>query len=295
MAASLGFLPGQIVPVIKTAPLRYKVYSVPKRNGGRRVLAQPAREVKAMQYWILDYLRPLLPIHPDVTAYEVGTSIKKNALRHAAGDFLLKMDFSEFFPSILASDFRLHLESHCQEEFSAAEHDMISRILFWAPERSPPLRLCIGAPSSPYVSNTVLYDFDSAVSKACLSMDVIYTRYADDLAFSTSHRNLLGKVSEIVQLLLRDITYPKLKINERKTIHASKKTLRKITGIVVTPHGTLSVGRDRKRLVRSMYHRAKLGQLDAKQMERLQGLIAFISSIEPDFEERLSRGAQSND
>lgn len=287
MASSLGFLPGQLLPVITTAPLRYKVFTVPKRNGERRLLAQPAREVKAMQYWILGHLRPLLPVHSAVTAYEVGTSIRENARRHAAGNFLLKMDFSNFFPSILATDFKQHLIRHGAASFSEAEHDMLSRILFWAPNRAPPLRLCIGAPTSPFISNTILYDFDSEVAAACAEIDVTYTRYADDLAFSTLRRNVLYQIPDMVREKLAGLIYPRLQVNGRKTIHASKRTLRKITGIVITPKGVLSVGRDRKRLVRAMYHRASLGQLDAKQLEVLRGQIAYIVSIEPDFEERL--------
>jgi RNA-directed DNA polymerase len=289
MAADLGFLPGQLVPVIRTAPLRYKVYTVPKKNGGQRVLAQPAREVKAMQYWVMDYLRPFIPVHSAATAYEKGMSIKENASRHADGIFLLKMDFSNFFPSILSSDFNSHLKMHCSKVFSSAEHDMIDRILFWAPGRSPPLRLCIGAPSSPFVSNTVMYEFDLAVHRLCLERGVVYTRYADDLTFSTSLRNVLGEIPGMVGLILQEISYPRLSINNRKTIHASRKTLRKVTGIVLTPNGALSVGRDRKRLVHSMCHRAMLGQLDLKQIEVLHGLVAFISSVEPGFEEKLMK------
>lgn len=289
MASALGFLPGQLLPVIKTAPLRYKVFTVPKRDGQRRVLAQPAREVKAMQYWVLGHLRPSLPIHSAVTAYEPGTSIISNAARHSAGNFLLKMDFTDFFPSVRAGDFKEHLIKYCAVNFSEAEHDMLSRILFWAPDRRPPLRLCIGAPSSPFISNTILYDFDRSLSDACDEIDVVYTRYADDLAFSTTRRDVLSRVPAMVRATLEQITYPRLRVNERKTIHASKKNLRKITGIVVTPDGVLSVGRDRKRLVRAMYHRASLGLLDAKQLEILRGQIAFISSVEPDFERRLER------
>lgn len=87
IASDTGLLPSQVLAIASTAPLRYKVFKVPKRTGGMRTLAQPAREVKALQYCLQGKIQEGLPIHDAVTAYKVGCSIGKNARRHAGGLF----------------------------------------------------------------------------------------------------------------------------------------------------------------------------------------------------------------
>ena len=72
----------------------------------------------------------------------------------------------------------------------------------------------------------------------------------------------------------------------------SRATKRSITGLIVTPEGEVSIGRDRKRLVRSMVHRYKQytrGERDFGKDRRkhLSGLLAFILDVEPDFYNRL--------
>ena len=179
-----GILPGHLREIIKTAPLRYKEFAIPKKNGGMREVAQPAREVKKIQRWLVQRLAPQLPVHEATTAYRANSSIKKNAEHHVENNFLLKIDFKDFFPSILKSDIARHLGVHCSDHYDASAIDVIAQCLCWAPRRSPPLRLCIGAPSSPLLSNSILYEFDLRVSEAAQKMGAKYTRYADDISIS---------------------------------------------------------------------------------------------------------------
>lgn len=283
LASETGLLPNQVLSIAMTAPLRYKVFKVPKRTSGWRTLAQPAREVKNLQYHLGELLRSGLPIHEAVSAYEVGCSIRKNAAAHAGGAFLLKLDFENFFPSILADDFVRHLKRHHTLAFSVDDLDLISRILFWAPTRKLPLQLCIGAPTSPLVSNSVLYDFDCQVSLIAARSGVVYTRYADDLSFSTVEPNVLGGLIGEIEGIVARMEYPKLRINAKKTVHASRASRRVVTGIVIKPDGTLSVGRSRKRLIRAMWHRERLGLLSPDESRKLDGLVNFAESVEPGF------------
>jgi RNA-directed DNA polymerase len=98
---------------------------------------------------------------------------------------LLKMDFRNFFPSILMTDIVRHLEIHCGQQYDSSAIKLIAYVCTWAPKRQGPLRLCIGAPSSPLLSNSVMFDFDKQLSSAAASDRVTYTRYADDLALSS--------------------------------------------------------------------------------------------------------------
>jgi RNA-directed DNA polymerase len=289
MSVELGMFPEHLYSIIRTAPLRYKVFYIKKRNGGLREVAQPAREVKAIQRWLIRKLEPQLPIHRSVTAYQPGSSIKLNALSHVRSNYLLKMDFKDFFPSILSTDVARHIESCCDSTFDSTAAKLIARACTWAPGRQLPLRLCIGAPSSPLISNSIMYALDCQIAALVEIDGVTYTRYADDLAFSSEHFDVLGKYPSLVKKLVQEIEYPHLIINEHKTVFASKAGKRILTGITLTPEQGLSIGRDRKRLIRAMFHRHLQGQLSQKEEQKLIGLLAFADSIEPDFSKRLKK------
>lgn len=295
LSSASGLLPAQVASIAQTAPLRYKTFRIPKKNGNTRIVAQPAREVKFLQGLLRDMIEAKLPYHDCIAAYRPGDSIKKNALRHSRSKFLLKMDMTNFFPSITEQDIKLHLEKYLQPSLSADEIDAICHISCRAENRSRPLKLCIGAPSSPWLSNSILFDIDRALDADMSRLSVTYSRYADDLTFSCNEREVLKLVPEIVDRVLAAAAYPCLSINPEKTIHASRATNRTVTGVVITPEGRLSVGRHRKRIARAMHHRFTLGMLNDDEKEQLEGLLNFIESVEPGFRRRLWRQAPNDD
>lgn len=283
MAMDLGMLPGHLQTIIRTAPLRYKIFFIPKRKGGLREVAQPAREVKAIQRWLISRLSPSLPLHESATAYRQGASIKKNAQCHVDSDYMLKMDFRNFFPSIFMDDVVSHLARHCSAEYDSSAMRLVAYVCTWAPRRRGPLRLCIGAPSSPLLSNSVLFEFDELVAQRAAERGAIYTRYADDLTFSTSVLGVLNTFPDMVRELVGQLSYPRLSINEEKTVFASRAGRRVITGVTLTNDRRLSIGRERKRVIRAMYHHMLRGMLDEDGRRELLGLIAFAEDIEPGF------------
>lgn len=292
MSNELGLLPGQLEQIINTAPLRYKSFKVPKRSGGERQLAQPAREVKAIQRWIISFLLPQLPVHEAATAYKAQASIKKNAELHRDSNYILKMDFENFFPSITGPDLVKHLDRHCHEDLDDSAVKLITRSCVWTPDRRPPLRLCVGAPSSPLLSNSIMFEFDKILNQYSKHIGAIYSRYADDLTFSTREKHILNEFPKKVISTLKSIPYPSLAINRKKTVFASRAGRRTITGVTLTPDFRLSIGRDRKRRIRAMFHRMTLGMLDEFDRQQLEGYIAFGDDIEPGFRDWLNRSAK---
>jgi retron-type reverse transcriptase len=279
-----------LVYLIRSAPYRYKVYDIPKREPGKtRTIAQPAREVKPLQYWVMENILSKFPIHPAATAYRKGRNIADNAQPHAPHRYLCKMDFRNFFPSIKSTDFeRFISESRFAGDWSEEEIDYLSRILFWRKKRGGDLRLSIGAPSSPLLSNILLYRFDIEVAELCLSQRVAYTRYADDLTFSTNERGVLFQIEREIPKICTRLKSPRLILNRSKTVHASKKGARRVTGLVLANDGAVSIGRDKKRAARVGVHRFVLGRLDDKETAELAGMVAYIKSVEPAFLHRLS-------
>lgn len=272
--------------LLKTAPSRYKVHSIEKRNGrGTRTIAQPTAEIKILQRLIVDECINMLPVHDAAKAYRTGLGILDHAAPHADRKYLLKLDFTNFFPSITATDFLKHL--HKYSDVVKDDAKRLVRLLFWRPKGRKGLILSIGAPSSPFVSNTVMFDFDTRVDAYCRDKGVRYTRYADDLAFSTNVPHVLNDVHEYVIGVCASIKYPRVDLNTDKTVYASRKHHRQLTGLVLSNSGTASLGREKKRLLRAMTHRYSLGNLAEDECSHLRGWIAFALSIDKQFVQSL--------
>lgn len=276
--------------LVATAPYRYKVYKVPKKFGdGYRLIAQPAKEIKALQKFLVLNVISKLPVHDAATAYRKGQGIRRNAEHHVHSRYMLKMDFSNFFPSLVPHDILQHLDRHMSDSLSEEDLLVICKIGFWRPRGEKELRLSIGAPSSPAISNTLMLDFDTQISCMAAERGVIYTRYSDDLTFSCKEAQVLQTVEKDVYEITHDLVYPTLQINANKTIHVSKKHHRRVTGLVLSSDDKVSLGRERKRHIRAMVHRAFRNELDNSKMDQLKGFLAFASDVEPMFIQSLVR------
>lgn len=286
---ALGIDTISIRRIIATAPERYKVYSIPKRGGGgRRIIAQPAREVKALQRVLMRNFLSDLPVHPSAIAYVPHKSIRTNAGIHVENGPILKLDLQNFFPSIRASDWVMYCKEH--EVFEDEDDARIAaRILFRRAKGESVLRLSIGAPTSPHISNLLMYDFDRAISEKVGEDFVTYSRYADDLTFSAERTGYLTRVEGDVRRTLRRLRYPRLFINDNKTVLATKKYRREVTGLILTNDNRVSLGRDKKRNLRAQIHYFSKGDLNEKSAAKLAGNMAFAFDVEPTFYARMER------
>ena len=288
MSADLLIPKERLDYLIRSAPYRYKVYQIPKRSGsGLRTIAQPAKMVKKLQYWAIKNIYPSLPVHPSATAYITGKNILNNSEVHSDKPYLLKLDFKDFFPSIKGHDFLQYSQNN--ENLSLLEADLqrLIRLLFWLPKRNNDFQLSIGAPSSPFLSNAIMYSFDNEIFEYCSEKKITYTRYADDMAFSMHDMKMRGEVLKKVESVLAFQPFPTLKLNNRKTVFGSKAHRRMVTGLILANNGTVSLGRERKRRIRAQIHHLMQGKLTDKEKSNLQGMLAFARDIEPDFVGRM--------
>jgi hypothetical protein len=279
----------ELTKLIRSAPRRYKVYEIPKRAPGQfRIIAQPAREVKALQYWVMRQFLNQFPVHSAATGYRHGQGIADNVRPHLNGRFLLKLDFKDFFPSLRARDFRVFIEKH-KTPLEEEEVEALCRILFWKPKGTNDLRLSIGAPTSPLLSNLLLIEFDEQVASFCAELGVAYTRYADDLSFSADVSSKLQKTERMVVALCRRLKSPTLTVNPKKTVRVSKEDARRITGLTISNEAEISLGRDQKRRIRASVHHFATGRLTREQQLELKGMLAYVNAVEPRFLIRLRR------
>lgn len=285
LLATLPFSRFELDSLISSAPYRYKTYYIPKRSNGKfREISQPIPEIKLIQRWMVANVLNSFPIHPCATAYKEGVGLLENVVPHQNHRFLLKLDFENFFPSITSNKFQLFMN---EKGFSIEDISIMSNVLFKRSSKENLFCLAIGAPSSPNVSNLMMYRVDEEINKLCIAKGITYTRYADDISLSTNEPNLLAQLIPTIQHLIRTVDSLELKLNQNKTVHASKKNGRKITGLTITSENNVSIGRDRKKILRSQVHRFILGTLSLDETLQLKGYLSFLKAVEPEQIERL--------
>jgi RNA-directed DNA polymerase len=283
MAEQLGLPPAFIVKIANGASHQYKEYSIAKRGGGHRIIHHPSRRLKALQRWIDDNILSSLPVHPAAFAYRKGRSTAHNAQHHATSRYLLRIDLQNFFPSIREEDFHSYLNFNPKrfEGWSADDFVLISKLLFRYGT------LSIGAPTSPSLSNAICFPLDVALQSVADANDVRYTRYADDLFFSSQQKGVLANLEPLISHEVEKLPFPShLRVNQSKTRHSSKKGARRVTGITLGSDGEIHVPRPYKRQIRTLIY--KWDQLGDDEKLRVQGLIAYVTGVEPDFANKLA-------
>lgn len=276
----------KLLSLAASASRRYKVYTIPKRAGGTRLIEHPSREIKAIQRWIVQILISRFPVHEAATAYRRGTGIRENAERHRKTKFTNRYDFSNFFPSFSRDRVIQYVSSQSENigfELDYRDLEFIGNIVC----RNE--RLTIGAPSSPAITNAMMFEFDRRLHEECKQRNLIFTRYADDIFVSSF---LPGKLNDLDRLIIkckRGLPYIRLRMNHQKTAYLSMKYRRTITGVIITPQHNLSIGRDRKREIRSLIHQWIKGTISTDNFYYLRGLFAFAIDIEPQLEAKLSK------
>lgn len=282
LAEQLNIPESQILAILQRAPLQYKVYKIPKRTFGVRTIAQPTPALKSLQRAFLASCP--LPVHSSATAYRPGLGIKENARQHQRNKYLLKLDLNNFFNSITPDIFWQEWQ-HCCQIPAPTDKTHIEHLLFWAPRRllGTRLALSVGAPSSPSVSNFIMYRFDERILQHCQKLNITYTRYADDLTFSTNTRNALFPLPEQIAQILDELFTDRISINKRKTVFSSRAHNRHVTGICLTSEDKLSLGRAKKRYLKHLVHQFILGSMTPEQVRQLQGWLAHAQHIEPTF------------
>lgn len=287
LSRELGLSPGYLEKLARTASFRYKKYFIKTKSGGERLIHHPARELKLVQRWLVDRILIHLPVHPAAAAYRRGGSIRKNAALHAINNYLLRVDFQDFFPSLKRGDIIAILQQHQRPTTGLAlANEDISFITAIVSREGG---LVIGAPSSPLLSNALMFRLDEYWARECSTIGVTYSRYADDLYFSTNSPNVLSDLLSNLRVYLSQQSSPKLQINEKKTVFTSRKRRRVATGLVLTSDRGISIGRERKRILKGMVFQFLHERLDPAKIQELRGWVAYTRSVEPAFVASIER------
>lgn len=260
--------------IVSRSAFYYKDFTIPKRNGGERHVAQPSPELKTLQYWVLNNVLNKIPVSKAAYAYKKGDSIKKHAQLHSKSRFVFHADILNFFPSIRSSHLNDILPAH-KNIFDDLGLDLESSILDIKKICFRKDALCIGAVSSPAISNITMYSFDNVLLDYCKANNYIYSRYADDIYISSNQ--YIDK--NIVDFLCLELGRKGFKINYSKTKFYSPKYRRKITGIFLTEKSQISVGTERRTKIKKMVYDKLVN--NKGNPDEILGYLSFLKDIEP--------------
>ena len=206
---------------IKSIPNLIKTYTVPKKNKPKElrhifypVSGQLKSTFKILTSWLNSIYKPNESVHGFITK----RSIRTNAEQHLECSQLLNLDIKNFFENISKDQVKNSLISHgLTEEIS----EIISRI------STIDNRLVQGFSTSPVLSNMVTTEMDSELQKYAENSNIVYTRYADDISFSTKGQEV--DANEIIEIITK-YGYP---INEEKTKTRKRGQKQIVTGLTV--------------------------------------------------------------
>jgi hypothetical protein len=135
----------------------------------------------------------------------------------------------------------------------------------------------------------MLYRLDTRLFRAATTENVIYTRYADDITVSGESVETVQRFERLAMQIVKSTRSPRLTLNDQKRGIYLRGQKQMVTGLIVTPVGAVSIGRQRKRLISVMLHKVKIGTSDVNRMSYLKGLLGFCLANEPDFVSRMRR------
>ena len=136
-------------------------------------------------------------------------------------------------------------------------------------------QLCIGTVSSPMISNIVAYKFDESVISYCEKQGYRYSRYADDIYIS-GNSYIPESTEEFIKKCLCSYGF---RMNISKTWFKSKKSRRKITGLIITDTGQVSVGMETRKKIKGMIYQCLVNGNGSPS--KILGYLAYLKDVEP--------------
>ncbi|WP_179379779.1 retron Ec67 family RNA-directed DNA polymerase/endonuclease [Jannaschia marina] len=258
IAHIIGFKPKSLAYVLYVLPpaSRYAQFSIPKSSGGTRDILAPVPQLKLAQRRLCEHLQNCLhDIEAQLTVksdcilahgFKRDLSIVTNASIHVGRRWVLNLDLKDFFPSInfgRVRGFFIKNKHFCLQPDAAT---VLAQIICHDNQ------LPQGAPTSPVVSNLIAGLLDIRLNKMATQNRCSYTRYADDITFSTNTRDFpqsLAKIDQDGVWTLGNRLHKRIKqsgyaINSKKTRMQFRRSRQEVTGLTVNTE----VGIKRERL-----------------------------------------------
>jgi RNA-directed DNA polymerase len=252
---------------------KYIIFKIPKKRKGEfRIISAPIRPLKIIQRKLKQVLEYIYEPRGSVYGFVPNRNIVDNAKAHKNGrklKYVLNVDIENFFPSI-------HF-GRVLGLFRKPPYNLPYKVALWlARICSTSYGLPQGAPTSPIIANMICNKMDSQLQRLAQKRKCTYTRYADDISFSTSLAHFPSTIASIqpngqIQLgieLEHLIDINRFKINMNKIRLSTPVQRQEITGLIVNQFP--NVPRKYIREVRAMLHDWQLNGYDAAQQKHVE-------------------------
>ncbi len=232
---------------------RYKNFTIPKKSGGERVISAPVAGLKSILLSLNTILQAIYEPSKYAMGFVQGRSVVDNAKLHLGQNYIYNLDLKDFFPSIDKSRLwkRLTLPPF---NFPSELSDVIAGLCTMRLEedgKETRYVLPQGAPTSPTITNIICEKLDRQLGGLAKKCGAKYSRYADDITFS-SMNYLYPNEGEFIKELHRIIAANHFAINENKTRLQKKGERQEVTGLVLSDK--VNVVRTYTREVRTLLH-----------------------------------------
>lgn len=227
-----------------TDATKYKTFDIPKASGGTRTIHAPTEKLKHLQSRLASVLlecnseiHAKKPRPPLSHGFEKGRSIFTNAWEHKSRRYVLNIDVEDFFPTINFGRIRGFFMSNRDYALPVKAATLIAQIACFQG------KLPQGSPCSPIIANLIAHLLDVRMVRLAKAHTCTYSRYADDLTFSTNQKQFPPAIAEelpgyqgswvLSDNLLSEIARTGFSVNHRKTRMQCRPSQQLVTGLTV--------------------------------------------------------------
>ncbi|BCA00451.1 retron Ec67 family RNA-directed DNA polymerase/endonuclease [Bradyrhizobium diazoefficiens] len=302
VALLLGVQPASLAFILYKIPehQKYTKFPVPKKSGGERIISAPDPRLKMVQKRLAKLLKncqleveAILKVKSQCVlahGFKPGLSIQTNAANHRGQRWVLNADLQDFFPSINFGRVYGFFIKNQHYMLNKKVATIISQIA--CHENTLPQ----GSPCSPVLSNMIAHMLDIRLNELASSNRCTYTRYADDLTFSTSERVFPSRIAKRDPSSLhkwvagaglsKRVEKAGFAINGKKTRLQYRDSRQDATGLVVNEK--VNVKSEYYKLARAMcWHLMTKGSAHLKvgsipvpvDAKKVRGMLAFIYHV----------------
>lgn len=308
VARLLHFKPSALSYILFRHPpaTKYREFDIPKRKGGTRTIKAPCAPLKLVQQRLSILLQDCVEEINEAKnrkdriahGFKRKRSILTNASQHHNRRYVFNIDLADFFPSINFGRVR----GYFIRDKSFALHQDVATVI--AQIACHANALPQGSPCSPVISNLIAHVLDMHLVRLASRVGCTYSRYADDLTFSTNKRDFPAEIATPVETephrwlpgaeLQRLIQYSGFRINPQKTRMQYRTSRQEVTGLVVNQK--INVRREYRHNARAMVHsllkkgsfelyavaeKDGVATLEKRKgtLNELHGMLGFIDSI----------------
>ena len=212
----------------------YRTFEIPKKSGGTRTISAPTKILKSLLTYTNVILQAIYEVPECVMGFVPSKSVVDNAEKHIGKHYVFNTDIKDFFPSISKS--RVWATLKCPPfSFNDTIADAIAGLCCTEIEKEGDKVIVLpqGSPCSPVLTNIVCRNLDRQLSRLAGKYHISYTRYADDITFSSNH-NVYQKDGDFRKELQIIIKKENFIFNDKKTRLQKTGSRQEVTGLTVS-------------------------------------------------------------